>query len=182
MLGGMIFLVNGFGSFDRIFTQLEGAGAFSFIIPFLFIFSIVFGILSKTKIFDDNKGIYFIISLAVSLMSLQTNVVSDFLTIVSPLLGMGLVIMLLVMIFLGLVAPKEAWLAYTLFGIGAIVLVNILLDVAQSTGSRWWDWWVTWEAPIILGIVIYVVYLMSKGDSGNTFGNIANKFVKGLTD
>ncbi len=87
MLGGMIFLATaGVGSFENVFIQLEQAGAFTHIIPFLFIFALVFGILSKTKIFDANKGIYFILALAVSLMSLQTNVVSNFLTIVSPLL------------------------------------------------------------------------------------------------
>ncbi len=93
--------------------------------------------------------------------------------------------MLVAMIFLGLVAPKESWLVYTLFGIGAIVLINILLDVAQSTGSGWWDWWVTWEIPIITFVILGIFYLIStsgSGTSGNKFGEIANKLVKDLTN
>jgi hypothetical protein len=182
MLEGMIFLVNGgISSFGDLFAQLEQAGAFRYIIPFLFIFSLVFGILSKTKIFDNNKGINVIIALAVGLMALQTNFVSNFLTIVSPLLGVGLVILLVSMIFLGLVAPKESWLVYTLFGIGALVLINILLDVAQSTGSPWWDWWLEWKVLIITFVVLGILFLSINAKKENNFGDIVGDTLKKIT-
>ena len=47
MLEGMIFLQTA-ASFDQMFVQLEQAGAFRYILPFLFIFSLVFGMVRIT--------------------------------------------------------------------------------------------------------------------------------------
>jgi hypothetical protein len=166
MIGEMIFLASyGVGSFGDVFSQLEQAGAFTYVLPFLFIFALVFGILSRTKIFDSNKGINVILSLAVGLMALQTNIVSNFFAIVSPMLGIGLVILLIVVIFLGLVAPKEAWLVYTVFGISAIILINVLLGIAQATGSGWYDWWLQWKGMIIFITIVLIIMLTVIGAS-----------------
>lgn len=186
MLEGMIFLATyGTGSFEEVFTQLEQAGAFRYVLPFLFIFALIFGILSRTKIFDDNKGINVIISLAVGLMALQTDFVSNFFEIVSPLLGVGLIVLLVAMIFLGLVAPKEAWLVYVIFGIGAIVLISVLLDTAQAINSPWYDWWLQWRGMIIFITVVMIGILSVIGATSKEktdFGKVANKLVKGFTE
>ncbi|MEN7982428.1 MAG: hypothetical protein ABFQ65_03190 [Nanoarchaeota archaeon] len=181
---GIFLQTYGAGSFENLISQLEQAGTFTYVLPFLFIFALVFGILSRTKIFDSNKGINVILSLAVALMALQTNYVSNFFEIISPLLGVGLVVLLVVVIFLGLVAPKQAWLVYVVFGVSAIILINILLGVAQATGSGWYDWWLQWKTLIIgitvlLGIVFSVIGATSKEDT--PFETIASKLLKGIT-
>lgn len=181
MLERMIFL-QAAPSFDDMFIQLEQAGAFRYILPFLFIFSLVYGILIKTKIFEDNKGINLIISLAVALMALQTDYVSNFFAIISPMLGVGLVILLVALIFLGLVAPKQDWIIYVVFGVGAITLVSILLGVAQETGSWWYDWWVAWKFWIIFGITVIIIWATVTGDKTNKYGETVGKVLKGLTD
>jgi hypothetical protein len=183
MIEEMIFLASyGTGSFDNIINQLEQAGAFTYILPFLFIFALIFGILTRTKIFENNKGINFILSLVVALMALQTNYVSNFFSIISPLLGVGLVVLLVAVIFLGLIAPKETWIIYTIFGISAIILINILVNVAKETGSGWYTWWTQWSGLIILITVIIVIWLIFSSDkpAEGTYGKIVPKLLKGL--
>ena len=177
MLEGMIFLQTAV-SFEQIFIQLEQAGAFRYILPFLFIFSLIFGILTKTKIFEGNKGINVIISFAVGLMAVQTNYVSNFFAIVSPMLGVGLVVLLISLIFLGLVAPKQDWIIYVVFGVGAIILASILLGVAQETGSWWYDWWVAWRVWIISGILLIIVWATVTSDKTNKFGENVGKMLQ----
>jgi len=54
-------------------------GVFSYVIPFLLIFAVVFAILKKTGILgDDNDGILAIIAVAIGLLSLQFDFVSKF--------------------------------------------------------------------------------------------------------
>lgn len=181
MLEGMIFLQTA-ASFDQIFGQLEQAGAFRYILPFLFVFSLVYGILIKSKIFENNNGINLIISLAVGLMALQTDYVSNFFTIISPMLGVGLVVLLVALIFLGLVAPKQDWIIYVVFGVGAITLLSILLEVAKETGSWWYDWWLRWYVWIIIGVILIILWAINSTPKPNTYRDTVGKVLKGLTD
>lgn len=181
MLGEMIFLQS-YSSFDTIINQLEQAGTFTYVLPFLFIFTLVFGILTRTKIFENNKGINFILSLAVALMALQTNYVSNFFAMVSPYLGIGLIVLLMVAIFLGLFAPRETWVVYTMIGISALILISVLLNIAQSTGSMWYDWWLQWKGIIILITVVVVLFLIfnSEKPGEGAYGKIVPKLLKDL--
>ena len=57
-------------------------GVFSYVIPFLLIFAVVFAIMDKTKMFSsqgkDNRGIIALIAVSISLLSLQFDFVSEF--------------------------------------------------------------------------------------------------------
>ena len=182
MLGEMIFLQTyGSGSFGNVINQLESAGAFTYVLPFLFIFTLIFGILSRTKIFEKNQGINFILALAVALMGLQTNYVSNFFAIVSPYLGVGLIIVLMIAIFLGLFAPKENWVIYTMVGVSAIILINILLGIAKDTGSGWYTWWTQYSTLIITGTVLVILFLIFRGSESETkYGDIVPKLISDL--
>ena len=65
------------GSIGNLLAQWEQIGMFSYILPFLLLFALIFGILSRIKIFD-NKSLNTVISLAVSLMALQYDYVPRF--------------------------------------------------------------------------------------------------------
>ena len=68
-------------------------GVFSYVIPFLLIFAVVFAILKKTGMLssrsadgkgDDNNGILAIISVAIGLLALQFDFVAEFFSIIFP--------------------------------------------------------------------------------------------------
>ena len=112
-IGGM-FLASfgGFygGTFGNLLAQWEQLGVFSYVLPFLLIFALIFGILQRVDVFKGNKGINAIIALSVSLMSLQFNLVPIFQAEIFPKLGVGLSVILAVIILKGLfLEPKYTW-------------------------------------------------------------------------
>ena len=88
--------------FRDFLVKLEQLGFFDYLLPFLIIFALVFGILTKIKIFEDNKAINAIIALSVGLMALQFGFVSAFFSELFPRLGVGLAVILVIIIFIGL--------------------------------------------------------------------------------
>ena len=82
MLNGVVILQSAVsfpsGALGDFLSKWEQAGFFSYLLPFLLIFALVFGILTRVKIFKDNKVVNGIIALAVALMALQFNFVPQF--------------------------------------------------------------------------------------------------------
>jgi len=151
-------------------------GVFSYVIPFLLIFAVVFAILDKTKMLSgkdsDNKGIIAIIAVSVSLLSLQFDFVSEFYSIIFPRFGIGLSLFLVILIFLGFFySPKDdgawsgkvAWVGWTV-GIGVFIWALSSWDQwSNYSGFGGWFTENVW-ALIILGILVAII-LTVKGSS-----------------
>ncbi len=127
------------GQFGDLFNQLENTGFFSYVLPFLLIFAVVFGILSRMNLFSkdqekSNNGVNAIIALAVALLALQFGVVPQFFSEVFPQLGVGLSIVLLMIVLMGFFVQGDKWPNYVFFGIGAIIFIIIVVKSTQSFG------------------------------------------------
>ena len=57
---------------------------FEYILPFLLIFAVVYAILTKIHVFQDNKGAALVVAFAIGLLSLQLGVVSTFFQNIFP--------------------------------------------------------------------------------------------------
>ena len=150
----------GGGAIGDMLSQWEQAGFFTYLLPFLLIFALVYGILDRVEIFKTNKSINGIIALVVGLMALQFPMVSQFFAEIFPRLGIALSIILVMMIILGLFLDKEEkgitnWI---LLGIVAIILVIVLVSTAGTLGwsSGWW-WSENW--PMVAGVVFILAVL-----------------------
>ncbi len=169
MLGGIISLASyGYygGAIGNVLSQWEQMGFFSYILPFLLIFALIFGLLVKINIFGTkdkpNRTVDAIIALAVSLMSLQFDFVPRFFAEVFPRLGVGLAILLIAIVLLGLFTTQRTWMTYTFFGIAAIIFVVV---VVQSSGAIGWStpgwlsriYWPNWIPLIVIIVLIAVV-------------------------
>ena len=149
----------GGGAIGNMFFQWEQAGVFSYVLPFLLIFAVIYGILSKTKIFKE-KGINVVIALAVGFLSLQFNFVSLFFSEIFPRLGIGISIVLVVLILLGLfVNPKnKGWMG----GLAAIALLVAVVVVFTSLDSYSWytgsgiGYWLGYNLATIAGILVFL--------------------------
>ncbi len=141
-----------------ILDQWAAAGVFAFIIPFLLIFAVVFGILSATRVLGSNKGIHAIVALAIGLLALQLDFVPAFFTEVFPRLGVGLAVLLVVMILMGLFINWDNKGLRTIFVIiGAIISVIVILG-ALSSNTFWGSyWWRRYSGAIIMGAIILTV-------------------------
>jgi len=167
MLSGIAFLVSYYsgGEIGNFLSQWEQIGFFNYILPFLLLFALIFGLLTKMNVFKDNKGVNAIIAIVVSLMALQFELVPRFFSEIFPRLGVGLALILVAIILLGIFIPNERWSTYLFFAIGAIILVVIFFTTSEAVGwGGWWqfssylenlNWaWVIGGAIVIVGIIV----------------------------
>jgi len=147
------------GDAGSLILYLEQVGAFSYIIPFLLLFVLIFGILMRANIFKDNKTINAIIALSVSLLSLQFGFVPIFFSEIFPRLGIGLIVILVALILGGLFFdPDSKFTNYILLIGAAIVFVVVLTKTAGYLGWTSYFWWaINW--PAVIGIIIVLVVI-----------------------
>lgn len=147
------------GTFGELLFQMEQAGFFSYVLPFLLIFALVFGILTRTQIFKDNKAINGVIALVVGLLSLQFDFVPIFFSEIFPRLGIGLAIILALLILAGLFFdPENKIVNYSLLAVGVIVFFVVVIQtfgwVGWTSGFFLYDKW-----PTILTVIIIIALL-----------------------
>lgn len=170
------------GAIGNMLAKWEQAGIFSYALPFLLIFALVFGIISKTNLFKE-KSINAIIALVVGLMALQFDFVPRFFAEIFPRVGVGLAILLAVLIFIGLFTPKQTWIVYTLFGIGALILIVILVSTAGSVGWYQGYWWhENWlmVATVVVLLVFVATIVGAASPTPSTFDQIASPLLKAM--
>ena len=136
MLETMLFLQSyGFfrgGGIGDLFNYWEQAGVFSYVLPFLLIFSIVYVIISKIKIFKDNTTVNGVIALSVGLLAMQYDMVPIFFAELFPRVGIGLSIILAILILLGLfIDPRQKIMMWGLFVVGLLIVIAVLYDTTQ---------------------------------------------------
>jgi len=157
------------GTIGDFLQQMEQLGFFSYLLPFLLIFALVFGILEKMKIFKDNRAINGIIAFVVGLMALQFQMVSIFFAEVFPRLGVGLSIILVVLIMLGLFTPhNKPAITYAFLGVAAIVTVVILIQSGGYFGSEVGIWFYdNWPTVAVVVVFIAVIGMIVGSNEKN---------------
>ncbi len=147
----------GSGVIGELLSNWEQMGLFSYLLPFLLMFALIFGILTKVNIFKDNKTVNGIIALAVALMALQFNFVSQFFSEIFPRVGIGLAILLGLIILVGLfMDPESNMINYILLAIGAIIVIVVLVQSAGELGWSTGNWWQEYSSAIV-GIVLLAI-------------------------
>jgi uncharacterized membrane protein len=150
------------GTFGNLLSQMEQAGFFSYVLPFLLIFALVFGILTRTQIFKDNKAINGVIALVVGLLSLQFDFVPIFFSEIFPRLGVGLAIILALLILAGLFFdPRNKLINYSLLAVGVIIFLVVVIQTFGWVGwSSGFIWYANWPTIIMVIVVLGVVALV----------------------
>ena len=183
----------GGGTIGNMFAQWEAAGIFTYVLPFLLIFALIFGLLMKMNIFgtaqNPAKGINAIIALSVVFMSLQFNIVSMFFSEIFPRFGIALSIILVVLVLGGLFMPTNAksnWfmvaLAIVVFIIIGTVVYNSLGVFGWGVGGPSWSYfWNQWGAIIIFIILIGAIIATTSGKKDTGEPRIENIISKALS-
>jgi len=170
MVEGLIFLASYSyfegGAIGNLLNMWAQAGIFSYAIPFLLIFALVFGILSRMNIFKKADGkpnttISGVIALAVALMTLQFPFVSMFFAELFPALGIGLAIILVVLIISGLfIDPDNKGWMVGLMVVSVAVVIGVLLSASRSVGFIFGTWW-RYNWPTLVGIGIFIALIIA---------------------
>lgn len=169
MLNGVIVLASyafPSGAIGDLLAKWETMGFFSYLLPFLLIFALVFGILTKVHPLGENKMVNGIIALAVALMSLQFGFVPEFFAQIFPRVGVGLAIILGVLIVAGLfIDPESKAINYILLGIGVVVIGVVLIQSTAATGWQSGDWWGENWQMVIGAIFLFILIAVIIGSS-----------------
>ncbi len=146
------------GDIGTFLLRLEQLGFFAYLLPFLIIFALVFGILTRMKIFEDNRAINAVIALSVGLMALQFGFVSNFFSEIFPRLGIALSILLAAIVLLGLfIDPEQRWQTTVLLGGSLFALFYVLYSSANFSGTALGYWVRDWGGLILLLIIVGVL-------------------------
>ena len=154
-----------------VLQQLADMDIFFYVLPFLLIFALVFGILEKANILgakkadgtSDNRNVNAVIALAVGLLAIQFDQVPIFFSVIFPKLGIALSILLAALILVGLFVDlnRPGGPALIFFGLGAIAFIILVLYSFQD--YSWWQggWWQeNLSALIAAGVVVAFVFLV----------------------
>jgi hypothetical protein len=197
MINGVTILASygyfGGGALGDLFSQWEAAGIFAYALPFLLIFALVFGLLSKLNIFasrgdpNSGKGVNVIISLAVAFMSLQFNIVSMFFSEIFPRFGVALSVILVILILGGLFMPTNKENNWFMVALAIIVFIIIGIVIYNSLNAFGWTnigggglayIWQRYGAVIIFAAVIIgavVAMTRKKNPSRPRMSNILSR-------
>ena len=173
-----------------ILYQLQSSGLYEIALPFLLIFTIVFAILEKTKIFGADKGgepkskINAVVSLIMGLLIVNQFEIVDRLNLFLPKVSLFIVVAIMFLILLGVFGAKvsEGFNGFLLLIFAIISLFIIYWALTPSIGldfigPSWLESWVydnsgTLIFLVVLGIIIWAVVSKPKTGGGDTF----NKF------
>lgn len=156
-----------------VLNQWQSIGVFSYLLPMLLIFAIVFGLLTTLKIFGKNKMVAVVIAIAIALLSLQWNFFGDFLSEFTPRLAIGLSIMISLLILVGLFIPEDERRFWG-WGLGAIAIVVFIIVITKSFEYLGWggmgytEEYVGWVIGGVLFIGLIIAVSASGGDKGNS--------------
>lgn len=153
----------------EVLNTWNNLGVFSYVIPFLLIFAVVFALLQKSRILsgsdNENKPLMAIVAASVGLLALQMDIVSTFFAVIFPRFGIGISILLVAMILLGFFAREDSnrWMGIV---IGIAIIVWALASWSDWIGGYYTSGWYYYEdlwSLIILAGVIGLIYLVSRG-------------------
>lgn len=163
-----------------VLNQWQTAGVFDYILPFLLIFSVVFGILASTNILGSKKGVNVIISLVVGLLALRLGFVQVFFAEIFPRLGVGLAVILALLILTGLFINNDE-VRYWMWGISAVgVVIWIIVVTGAMERVGWIGTYMTGDyAGLIIGTVLLIGVIIAVVASGSksTKGGAAERKV-----
>jgi hypothetical protein len=160
---------SGGGVFSGLVTYLDNFGITDIIIPFVLIFTILFAVLQRIKLFGDQSKKYnVVIALAIALLSIFPHVTGryqdfDIVNVINsslPQIGLILIALVLLMVLVGLVSGKEqsgsSSLILGLAGILGVVLLVVVFWRALFPYST--PTWLSFlDDPSIQALIIILV-------------------------
>lgn len=159
-----------------ILNYLADFGVFAYVLPFLLIFAVIFGILERGHVLGSNKGVHVTIAFAVGLLALQFDYVSGFFATIFPYAGVGIGVVLVALILMGLIADNEheKWVKYIWFGVGAIAFIAVLWasldDFSFFFGRGFGNLGDLIPIILIIGALVAFGWWMVKSSSNTTTG------------
>lgn len=165
----------GFNGFEEVLMQWEQLGVFDILLPLLLIFTVVYAILDRTKIFGKDKtAINAITAIVIAVLSINNIYVMSFFKILFAQVALGIALLIAAVLMTGLLVGKKAhgWrVIITIFG---FIIFIWMFSRAADEYQRYYgvfafglftsDWWMqnaSWM--ILLAFIVIVVAAVIAG-------------------
>lgn len=123
--------------FEVLVTNLNQLGFFGFLLPWLFVFAVSFGILLKTKVLGDDKKIIGVVSLTLAFFVIGFGgpAFGNFFVALSGLSGMVLAGILVIILFVSMAGGDFSKLMESKASIALVAGIGIIVFVT-ALGAR----------------------------------------------
>jgi len=154
-------------SIGQVLQSWESLGIFSYVLPFILIFAVVYAILDKVEVFEGKNSLNMVIALAVGLLSLQFEFVPLFFSEIFPRAGIAISVLLVALILAGAFIDwkdKDKKWHWIFFGLAAIAFLLVIANSFAAFsffGSGWWDNY--GSAIIVLVVLVALVTAVMLG-------------------
>ena len=118
--------------FAQFIGNLNTLGFYDFLLPFMFILALTFGLLTKSAVFGDNASVYGVLSLCIAFFSVNYTPVGLFLTRSMPYTAVFLSGVLVLILMLGIFGSKVDALGDGVIWFVALIAVLIFVGSGGS--------------------------------------------------
>ncbi|HLC22781.1 MAG TPA: hypothetical protein VJJ79_03340 [Candidatus Nanoarchaeia archaeon] len=179
-------------TFQEVIAGLEDVGFYDIALPFILIFTIVFAVLQKLKLFGEgSKKFNAVFALVMAFLVVRTQIVVEIINQFLPQVSLIALIIIVVLLLVGIVMKPEAEGFSGWFGVLATIVVLISLGLvffnsSEKLGISLPDWladFVAQDWRLIIGIALFmwfVAWITSDPSTGTGFGQGVKKFVDSL--
>ena len=163
-----------------LFAWWENIGVFEYLLPFLLIFAIVYGVLEASKILSGNKAINGIVAVVIGLLTLRVTYVQLFFTELFPRFGVALAVLLVLLILTGLFISKEYLkvMMWVYIAVGTVIGLVVIASSfgAFGFGANWYEselaMWII--SAVLLGGLFIAIFV---GKGGKDDSKVVERFI-----
>jgi len=178
------------------FYQLQSSGFYEFALPFLLVFTIVFAILEKTKLFgvdehkQPRKNINVVIALIIGLIVVNQIEIVEKLNLFLPKVSLFIIVSVMFLILIGIfgvnVESGFSGILLLLFAIASLFIIYWALIPGTGTdifgGGNDLGFWLqdnsgTLLFLVIIGIIIWAVVGGGKGQNKKDWNSLADRLL-----
>jgi len=168
-----------------IFSDLEGMGVYEIALPFLLVFTVVFGALRKANIFGNAKfdGV---IGLVVAFLIIREDIFISFMNDLLARFSVIIVVIVAFLIIFGIFGAGTGTFTkglMTIFIIAALIGgVYVLFDMMEEHGlaedTSIGDWWDDNQNVVLIGVFgVIIIWLLFSGLGGGGQGTGAARAI-----
>lgn len=175
---GILFSLNFVSAawrFSDVLNTWAEMDVFTYVLPFLLIFAVIYGILSKSNMFGaEAKGVNVIIALALGLLSLVGGYVPEFFQRIAPNLAIGISILLAAIVLLGLFmdGTQKPKIVNGLIGLAVLIFIFVAYSSFSYNylgfGNLWYEYGNALVTLLIIAGIIAAVIFWGKGTTSGT--------------
>ncbi len=160
-------------SFQQMMMQWQAIGVFDFILPFIIIFTLIYAVLGKLKIFENKTGAKVVIALAIAMMAIVEPTVGQFMQQLFANTGIALAILIGVAILMLLFLEESniKWLGTAMAFFLLLWWLGRMKTFAYFFQAR--EFWALYGGIItfiaITIILVIIVIVSEKGQQNKTF-------------